>query len=188
MKRIAVIMSLAVLAASCAHVISQDIRQTAVQGVPFGEVRDNIGKYRDMVFIWGGFIVKTEATDRKTVVEVVQNPLDSFGRVVDTDVSQGRFLAEYPGRLDPMIFKNERLVTVAGRLVGSRKQAIDGREYLYPVLEVIEIHLWKEGKPYYYPPYYRGYPYYSDPFYDPFYYDPLFYRGYPYGHYPWWWR
>jgi outer membrane lipoprotein len=71
---------------------------------------------------------------------------------------------------------------VAGVLRGTRRQPLDGTEYTYPVLEVIEIYLWKKEEPYrYYEPYY----------YDPFYYDPYlrYRRPYPYWwHDPWWYR
>ncbi|GAB4389816.1 MAG: Slp family lipoprotein [Thermodesulfovibrionales bacterium] len=182
MKRLLIMAALVLAAAGCAHVISRDIREAAVQGVSFTEARENLGRYEGKIFVWGGFVANTSAAGRRTVVEVVQNPLDAYGRVLDKDISEGRFLAEYPGHLDPMIFKEGRLVTVAGRLAGGRKQKLGDREYLYPVLEIMEIHLWKEEKPYYYAPY----PYYYDPFYDPLFYDPLFYR-YPYRrYYPWW--
>jgi outer membrane lipoprotein len=172
---------------SCTYAISRNVRDQAVRGVSFTEVRDNIGKYRGLIFIWGGFIVSNTAEDGRTVLEVVQNPLDSYGEVVNADVSEGRFLAETSKTLDPSIYSRDRVVTVAGRLAGGRKKPLDSREYLYPVLDIIEIRLWPETKSYYSRPYYERYPYYGypyPPYYDPFIYDPYYYDPFWRGRYP----
>lgn len=183
MKRVCLSLIALLVLSSCAHVISQDLRSQALD-VPFEAVRANVLRYNGSIFIWGGFIVETKTQDGDTWVEVVQNPIDRQGNVINTDVSGGRFLARYKGYLDPLIYEAGRKVTVAGVLQGSRKKSLDGADYLYPVLEVLEIYLWQEEKPYYYEPYYY------DPYYDPFYYDPFFRhrRPYPYWRYDPWWR
>lgn len=193
MRRLCLLALGLIILSSCTYAISRNIRTQAVRGVSFTDVRDNVDKYRGLIFIWGGFIVSNTAKDGTTVLEVVQNPLDSFGEVVNTDVSEGRFLAETKMTLDPSIYSKNRVVTVAGRLEGGREKPLDGRQYFYPVLEIIEIRLWPESRSYYavpyserypyvypygYPPYY--YPYYDPFFYDPFYYDPFWRGRYPY--------
>lgn len=179
MKRLLAYLIALLLLSSCAHVISRDIRSQALD-VPFEVVKTDVLKYNGSIFVWGGFIAESKVEKGDTWIEVVQNPIDRYGNIINTDVSGGRFLARYKGHLDPLIYESGRMVTVAGVLRGTRKQPLDGAEYTYPVLEVIEIYLWKKEEPYYY---------YEPYYYDPFYYDPYlrYRRPYPYWwHDPWW--
>jgi outer membrane lipoprotein len=115
---------------------------------------------------------------------VIQNPIDRYGEITDNDVTGGRFIILTSQRLDTLIFKQGRLVTFAGKLIGTRKQLLEGREYLYPLFAAEELHLWKPVR-YYYAPY----PYWYDPLYYPYYpyssywYGPPFLRPY---NYPYW--
>lgn len=157
----------AVLAlSSCAHVISSEVREGAVYA-PFADVKADVEKYKGSTFIWGGFIANTAVNDEGTEVLVVQNPLGEYGDVLDTDVSEGRFVVLHPGELDPMIYDHDRLITVAGTLVGERRVLRKGREYVYPLLKAREIYLWKEELIYFAPEYYSSWvhPYRTRPIY-----------------------
>ena len=165
--------------AGCAPVISKGLRGAA-EDVPFEEVQQHPEKYLGKTFIWGGFIAKTENTEEGYFLEVVQNPIDGYGRVIDKDKSGGRFLAFTKKHLDPLIYKKGREITVGGILTESRKQPLGKTEYNYPVLDNKELYLWSEESYYYfydYPYYYPGYPYYPQ---DPFLYrQDLFWPYYP---------
>lgn len=175
--------------ASCAHVLQRETVTEAVstKGIPFeavaSEPKDFIGK----TFIWGGFIVETKNTAEGTFVEIVQNPVDNYGYITDPDASAGRFIAFTKKHLDPLIFEKGREITVAGKLIEARKQALGDIEYIYPLIEIKDYHLWKGEDYYIYPsePYY--YPYAYDPYMLP---DPWYWGwGYsPYPSYPsYWW-
>lgn len=175
MKRYLLYLLFVLLLASCAHAISEGLRKEAVTDVPFSAVRMNIEDYKGRTFVWGGFIVNTVSKDEGTYMEVVQNPLNRYGRIVDTDVSGGRFLGFSEKQLDPLIYEKGRLVTVAGELTGSLQAERDGTTYLYPVLRLMEIRLWKEEP--LYPPdywYWDRYPYwwYGPWGYWPYYHPP----------------
>jgi outer membrane lipoprotein len=165
MKRTLALIAVFALSA-CAHVVSSEVRKGAVEA-PFSEVKSNIEKYKGSTFIWGGFIANTAVTEDGTEVLVVQNPLGEYGDILDTDVSEGRFVVVHPGELDPLIYDQDRLITVAGTLVGERKVVRKGREHVYPVLQAKEIYLWKEELIYFAPDYYPGWghPYRSKPIY-----------------------
>jgi outer membrane lipoprotein len=160
---------------SCAHVISQEIVQSSMKEIGFSRIAKSPDSYMNNTFILGGTIVGTTETRQGTEIEIIQNPIDQQGSIIDRDISEGRFIVESQGHLDPMIYKQDRLVTVAGKLVASRKKTIGEMEYLYPVLEAKEIYLWREER------YYQPYPYMYDPsyyryyFYDPFWYRPILY-------------
>jgi outer membrane lipoprotein len=152
---------------SCTYAISNDIRKGHLRSVSFKSVRENPDKYTGSVFIWGGFIAGIKGIDNGTLMEVVQNPVDRYGFIVDTDISGGRFLASTTDELDPLIYERGRLVTVAGRLAGTREVSREEKTYVYPFIEIMEIYLWKEDPVTYtdlwrgdhYPYSYRQFPY-----------------------------
>lgn len=175
MRKHAVIALSVLLLVSCAHVISQETRTRAKTDVPFKELLSNPGSYLKEVFIVGGIIAETRNTQKGTEIEIVQAPLDRYGAISNEDISEGRFIVFTGKRLDPLIFKKGRSITVAGELIGTRKGMLGEAEYLFPVFEVREIHLWREERYHYVYPY--AYPYWwYDPFYSPYPY---------YWHYPW---
>lgn len=158
---------------SCAHVISKEARQGALTDVSLKSVTADIEKYKGQTFIFGGFIVKTKSTDEGTWMEIVQNPTNRYGHIVDTDESEGRFLILYKGHLDTLIYEKGRLITVAGTLTGTKEASIDDMKYIYPVFEVKEIYLWKEdvlysAYPSYYPSYWDPWPWWRYPYFYPF--------------------
>lgn len=186
MRNLTILLCILFALSSCAHAISKQTRQQAVD-VPLFEVRENIDKYKGSTLILGGFIVKATKEEESSVLEIVQNPIDRYGVIIDRDVSEGRFLAVYKGYLDPLIYKKNREVTLAGRIIGTRVKALGDAEYNYPIVEVVEIFLWKDienynyatPSPYYnfyihdyynYPPYQRAYsPWLATPLYPPHY-------------------
>jgi outer membrane lipoprotein len=179
MKRLFFYCLIVLLVGSCSYAISERYRERAMREISFSQIQKNPDAYLNEIFILGGTIVETKNTKEGTEIEVLQNPIDSYGGIEDRDVSQGRFILLSSRHLDPLIYKNGRTITVAGKLVGSRTQKLGETEYRYPVIDAEEIHLWKEeiyGPPYYYyDPFYYYYPY-------PYWYDP-FWRGSYF--YPW---
>lgn len=197
---------LAVLAATmlggCAHVISKTaVHESAgTRDIAFKAVIKDIEAFKGKSFIWGGFIVKVENTAEGTYIELVQNPVDAYGRISDIDVSGGRFVAFTDVQLDPLILNRGREMTIAGTLTGTIKRPFGETEYTYPLLEIKEFHLWREIDPYTqdYFIYSQGpyvYPfsiYYSSPY--PYYrpYSRYPYRGAwdpwpPWGYPPYFW-
>jgi outer membrane lipoprotein len=126
---------------------------------------------------WGGNIVSVRNLKTETQLEIVGRRLDGDGRPRDENRSDGRFLANVSGFLDPLVYKTGRDVTVNGHIEGTIDRAIGEFAYTYPVVRAADVHLWEVPTTSTYPPYY--YPYYYDfPFGDPFwpYYRPRFYR------------
>lgn len=160
MKRLLPIFLSSFILFSCAHVISKDVRAGAVKDASFSAIKGDIEKYKGRTVIWGGFIVKTRNTDEGTWLEIVQTPINGYGHILQTDESEGRFLAVHKGHLDTLIYERGRLVTVAGEVAGIREATIDEMKYVYPVVEIKEIYLWKED---------------------------VIYSAYPVSYYPWWW-
>ncbi|RJQ49939.1 MAG: hypothetical protein C4526_12895 [Nitrospiraceae bacterium] len=171
---------------SCYPVLTRDIMQRGSYDVRLSEIKQYPLLNKGKLYILGGVIVKTTLTKEGSLVEAIYVPVNSLGQLKSYGTSNGRFLALYSrgDLLDPLVYKENREITVAGEFIETRKGLIGDMEYVYPVFDIKEIYLWEEydAYDYYrYPPYY--YPYYPyAPFHRfrhrPFYNDPF---------YPWWW-
>ncbi len=151
----------------CVCAISDDSRKLVDSTLTFSNVRENpdiwIGKY----IMLGGLIANVKNTNEGGQLEVVQLKLDDNGIPEDAFSSDGRFVATSPNFLDNMIYKPGRLVTLVGEIKGKKISTLDEIKYLYPVIRIKEMHVWKSaeeenGYPYppptpYYDPYYSGY-------------------------------
>ncbi len=125
----------------CAHVISQELRQSADKGITAAELFKNPDIHKGKMVILGGAIVHSLNMPDGTYIEVLQKPLDYRGRPENTDISHGRFLILYDGYLDPAIYSQGREITVAGEVVGKRVQALGEIQYSYTLVKARELHL-----------------------------------------------
>jgi len=188
MKRNLLICVILLAFSSCSPVLNREVMKEGVREFSLAHLRETPEVFQGKLFILGGLIVETRLTQKGSQIEALSVPVDSLGYLQGTEHSQGRFLALYPkakGILDPMVYKKGREVTLAGEFVEARTGKIDEMEYVFPVFEIRDLHLWEERREYDWPyPYY--YPYY-DPFIyrSPFLYDPWGRYDYPYWPPPW---
>ena len=89
-----------------------------------------------------GKILESNVSSTLSELTVLQLALGDNGRPVNLDQSHGRFIVESKQFLDPAIYQKGMLLTLVGKLKGSKIQAIGGFDYVYPLLEPIEIKLW----------------------------------------------
>jgi outer membrane lipoprotein len=182
MKKSFILMTSLILFA-CAPVLNRDLMKEGQLNPPLDQFRTNPDAYKGQLFILGGVIVETRFVQKGSQIEVLSVPLDSHGYLTDTEHAGGRFLAIYQrekGLLDPVVYKNGRDVTLAGVFLDVEKRKIDDMEYVYPLFEIRQVHLWEEQYDYNIYPYYP-YNYYANPY---------WYRPY-WGPWPpppgWWW-
>lgn len=180
MRKILLIMMAFVFLAGCVHAISRDVLREVDREITFSELITNPTAHRGKVLLLGGVIVQTVNKEEGTLLEVYQTNLDREGRPIQTDISEGRFLALYQGLLDSEIYRKGRKVTIAGTVQGEEVLPLGEIEYHYPYLFIKEIHLWKEEKRPVYEPY--PYPWWWDPWWYPWYRYPWYYRYRPYYH------
>jgi outer membrane lipoprotein len=107
-------------------------------------VQRNPSGHAGEVLLLGGRIIENRAPDGFSELVVLQMPLGGGDRPRNIDASEGRFLVRSSQFLDPSIYENGRLLTVVGRLVGSESRKIGGFDYVYPVIEAVEIKVWRE--------------------------------------------
>jgi len=183
------------LIAGCS-VISRDIRREVDRTVTLPMVQTTPDAFKGKKVVWGGIILSSKNLADKTVIEVLQTPLDISDMVTDKEHSQGRFLVESSVYLDTYLYKAGREIIVAGIIKGITIQKIGELDYAYPVLEPMQMRVFKPQQErryvplppwWYYQPYNPSYPYYP---YSPYYpYNPYhpynpYYPYYSYPYYP----
>ena len=95
---------------------------------------------------WGGTIVSTTNLKGSTQVEVLAYPLDSDGRPKSDGTAQGRFILERAGYLEPASYAAGRQVTVVGTVSGTRSGRVGEANYVYPVVDAKQLHLWDPAR------------------------------------------
>lgn len=162
---------LALLFAGCATVVPPAIREP-IAGVPsVSAVRGDAGAYLGRRVRWGGTIAALENRKNATWIEVVSRPLHKDGRPEDSDVTEGRFIAQIKGFLDPAVYAQGRDLTVTGTLSGSVRKDIGQYPYLFPTVAVSHYYLW-EPAPAYQPSYWGPPPWWYNPWYPSPWYGP----------------
>jgi len=162
----------------CAYPISKQVREEVTADVTFPMVMRDPSAYVGDIVLWGGYIIRTENLKEGVEIFVLETPLDHWEEPEPEHYSRGRFIAKTAKFLDPEVYAKGRKITLAGEIAGGTMLPLGKTEYLYPVVVVKQLHLWKKppAYPYYYPwygPYswYGPYPYgpYYGPYYGPFY-------------------
>lgn len=94
--------------------------------------------------VWGGVIVRIQNLPELTRFEVVSYPLGSSQEPRTARMTDGRFLLEVPGFLDPVDFRAGRRVTARGLVERTEAGRIGEVDYVFPVLVASEVHLWPD--------------------------------------------
>ena len=140
----ALAMAAVLLVAGCAHVISKEVLQEVDTSVSFVQLSKEPDTYQGRTVLLGGDVIETQNLPDKTLVIVLQCPLGRRGQPGAGDVSEGRFLIQTTGFLDPAIYSPGRRLTVAGTVVGKEVRPLGEIEYTYPIIEKRELYLWPE--------------------------------------------
>jgi len=99
-------------------------------------------------FTWGGSVVSIKNLKDHTLVEVMAYPLDSKGMPDTGAGSQGRFLADRAGFLEPAEYPGGQLITVTGPMLGYTDGKVGEADYRYPALQAVQIKRWSEAESY----------------------------------------
>lgn len=122
---------------------------------------------------WGGVIVGVENKENKTWVEVVNFPLNHYGRPNTFEETIGRFKVELDGFVDPINFEEGRSVTFIGAVERPVAGMVGEQPYMYPRIKCENFHMWRQDSLNYVHPMFFDY---RMGWYSPFYYS--FYRPY----------
>lgn len=130
------------LLAGCASVISPEMLKDVDQSIPFESILKDPEAFQGKTVLLGGEIIETENFPDKTLIIMMQRPLNSKEKPSSEDKSKGRFIVSVPEFLDPAIYRRGRKITVAGTVSGKEVRALDEVEYTYPIIDRRELYLW----------------------------------------------
>jgi outer membrane lipoprotein len=163
MKIIGALSAVALLLQGCTYAISPEMSARVDKTISFEMIQADPDTFKGKLVLLGGTIAQTSSTGQGTVIEVVQKPLDYWGKPKRTDRTGGRFLVVSAGYLDAMIFAPGREITMAAEVQGTRSKALDEMEYSYPVVLARELKLWERERQSW------NKPQWIDPLNDPYY-------------------
>ena len=79
----------------------------------------------------------------RSEIEIVGYPLDSSQRPkLDGNGGWGRFIAVMPGYVESFDYPTGSLITLAGRITGSRAGNVGQANYVFPLVGVAQSHVW----------------------------------------------
>lgn len=130
------------LVAGCATGLSQQSRQKVTYDGGFKPLQQNPASYIDEVMLLGGRIIEVQAGEDGSRVKVLQLPVDRFGKPVEGDNSEGRFIIVADQFLDPYIYTPATRISMVGVLTGSEVSKIGEYDYQYPLFRPLEIKVW----------------------------------------------
>jgi len=125
--------------------MSDQVRQQADRTLAFGQFYAMPEAYVGRTLILGGYIVRIWNVPGETFLDVLQRPLDTEDQPILTQQSEGRFLVRFDQYLDPLTYTAGRMVTVAGRVLGTYTDTVGERDIVYPLLGGVEIYLWPQA-------------------------------------------
>ena len=132
------------LTLGCAAGISSQTRSQVTYNGPFSALQGAPQRYVGEVVLLGGKIIETKPSSGTSEITILQLNLDSQVRPEDNDRSEGRFVVKVGQFLDPAIYKPGALFSLVGRVTGSEIRPVGEVNYVYPVLQALEIKLWSE--------------------------------------------
>lgn len=99
-------------------------------------------RYSGNEVVWGGRIVHVSNFQDYSEIEVLGYPLDSSQRPRANDSGGGRFIAVLRGYVEPLDYPAGALMTVDGKLNGTRAGKVGEADYLFPLVDVARSHVW----------------------------------------------
>lgn len=138
-----IIAAVLLVIAGCGPVISENVLKTVDRDIEFRSVAADPDRYNGKSVVFGGTILNIENLEGVTVMEVVQEGLNSQLKPVERNESAGRFLVKFDRFVDPAIFSAGKRITVAGVVTGTETRPLGKGNYRYPVIEPKEHYLWE---------------------------------------------
>lgn len=141
----AVLLLLAFALAGCATQPRFDTADVRT-GITPGEAVAGEPVLEGATVLWGGTVVAVRNAADVTRLEILSYPLGSDQRPNSRASAGARFLAEYPGFLDPAEYAPGTAVTVLGRISDWETLSVGDARRTLPVVGVDDIERWPEPR------------------------------------------
>lgn len=110
--------------------------------VPPQQVAEAPERYSNAEVLWGGRIITVNNYPDHSEIEVLAYPLDRSQRPLGAQPASGRFLAVMPGYVERFDYPEGHFMTLVGRLSGTRAGKVGDHDYLFPLVQVGQSHVW----------------------------------------------
>ena len=127
--------------AACAPAPIYKTSVNAVVPTP-AQVAQTPERYSGNEVVWGGRIVHVSNFPDHSEIELLGYPLDSSQRPRANDSGGGRFIAVLRGYVEPLNYPAGALMTVDGKLNGTRTGKVGEAGYRFPLVDVTQSHVW----------------------------------------------
>lgn len=127
--------------AGCAPAPIYKATAQVTAATPF-QVGQSPERYAGGEVIWGGRIVQVNNLSDHSEVELLAYPLDGSQRPKASDSGNGRFIVVLPGYAEPLDYPAGALMTVSGKLNGSRAGKVGEASYVFPLVTAAQSHVW----------------------------------------------
>ncbi len=145
-----VIVSLAIFGTSgCKtyEVVPKDLEPQLANGLTYEMVRDAPSGHQGKLVAWGGEVLAGKRTTEGTRLEILHLPLtDDLYPTEERARSKGRFVVyDTEGTItDPAVVEPGTAVTIIGRIAPLEHEDLQGVEYHYPRLDVLDMTVWEK--------------------------------------------
>lgn len=133
---------LALLALTACSTVSTSFQHPPAGDVQVSQVIHEPTTYIGQAVRWGGKIIAVHNDENSASIELVQFPLNRYGRPIATETSQGRFVVSSDSFIDPEVFQQDVMVTFLGNITGTKTLTIDQRELVVPVMSMTDSYRW----------------------------------------------
>ena len=130
------------MTAGCGPAFPRETLDRLNRNISFAELKKDPERFKGAWVMLGGTIIATRNTREGTLMEILQQPLDTGGKPLETDLTEGRFLVQSDVFLDSAVYHRGRMITVVAEVIGRKDLPLDEIIYPYPLLGVKELQLW----------------------------------------------
>jgi outer membrane lipoprotein len=138
---------LAVLGCNTYDVIPNHLESQLAPGLTYETVQADPNTHQGKLVAWGGEVLAATRTKEGTRIEILQLPLtDDLHPAEERARSKGRFIAfDNEGTItDPAAVEPGTPVTIVGRIGPEQQGELQGVDYRYPRLDVLDMTVWEK--------------------------------------------
>lgn len=143
-KFIPLVAAVVLTVAGCAPTFPPHVTDKIDRSVKFSDVLKNPQVYKGKTVMLAGTIIDVKAEkDGSAYIEIIERPKGRSGKPLDTDQTEGRFMAVTKQFLDPAVYRKGRPITIVGEIIGDSVKPLGEMVYRYPLLRIDAAHLWE---------------------------------------------
>lgn len=146
MKTLLFLAGFTLLINGCSYAVSRDLVAQSDKSITIQQIQTDPARLAGKTVILGGEIIEIRVTKQGTLIEVLEKPLDLWGKPKRTFRSGGRFLLLHSRVLDPVVYAPGREITVAAQVKGTFEKGLAEEGIDYPLLVTRELKLWERER------------------------------------------